>query len=156
MRYRTMYIKSKKCDNAYKKEEVTMNIMKKDLEIARNNLNNVIGVEEASEKWGLSAGYIKNLCAEGKIIGKKIGKTWVIDGTQPNPRFKDSEKLTVHELINTLKRHEKVTIVYGENQDFYEGYIDSVSEKHVILHEYVSDIYRTFNRDQISEVEKKY
>lgn len=48
-------------------------------------LSNVIGVEEASELWNLSAGYIKNLCAEGKIICKKIGKTWVIDKNQPNP-----------------------------------------------------------------------
>jgi hypothetical protein len=48
-------------------------------------LNSVIGVEEAAEKWGLSAGYIKTLCAEGKIIAKKIGKTWVIDQTQEKP-----------------------------------------------------------------------
>jgi excisionase family DNA binding protein len=48
-------------------------------------LENVIGVEEASELWGLSAGYIKNLCAEGKIKSKKIGNTWIIDKTQENP-----------------------------------------------------------------------
>mgnify|MGYP001065299835 CR=1 FL=1 len=48
-------------------------------------LENIIGVEEASQIWGLSPGYIKNLCAEGKIIAKKIGKTWVIDKTQENP-----------------------------------------------------------------------
>lgn len=28
-------------------------------------LDNIIGVEEASKLWGLSPGYIKNLCAEG-------------------------------------------------------------------------------------------
>jgi excisionase family DNA binding protein len=49
------------------------------------SLENVIGVEEAAELWGLSAGYIKNLCADGKIKAKKIGKTWVIDKTQENP-----------------------------------------------------------------------
>jgi Helix-turn-helix domain len=49
------------------------------------NLDNVIGVEEASKIWGLSAGTIKNYCAEGKIISKKIGKTWVIDKNQDNP-----------------------------------------------------------------------
>ena len=48
-------------------------------------LENIIGVEEAAELWGLSAGYIKNLCAEGKIKSKKIGKTWIIDKTQENP-----------------------------------------------------------------------
>lgn len=52
----------------------------------QNALANVIGVEEASEIWGLSPGYIKNLCADGKIKAKKIGKTWVIDRNQPNPK----------------------------------------------------------------------
>jgi excisionase family DNA binding protein len=48
-------------------------------------LENIIGVEEAAKLWGLSAGHIKNLCADGKIEAKKIGKTWVIDKTQENP-----------------------------------------------------------------------
>lgn len=48
-------------------------------------LDNIIGVEEAARLWRLSPGYIKNLCASGKIKCKKIGKTWVIDKTQPNP-----------------------------------------------------------------------
>jgi hypothetical protein len=53
--------------------------------IRGNALNNVIGVDEAAKLWKLSPGYIKNLCATGKIKAKKIGKTWVIDETQPNP-----------------------------------------------------------------------
>jgi len=51
-------------------------------------LDHIMGVEEASELWDLSAGYIKNLCNEGKVEAKKIGKTWVIDKTQPNPKSK--------------------------------------------------------------------
>src|SRR5690625_3029483 len=42
-------------------------------------LDSVIGVNEASKITGLSAGTIKNYCAEGKIVSKKIGQTWVID-----------------------------------------------------------------------------
>jgi hypothetical protein len=53
-------------------------------------LDLVMGVEEASQLWGLSPGYIKNLCAHQDIKAKKIGKTWVIDKTQPNPS-KNSE-----------------------------------------------------------------
>ncbi len=49
------------------------------------SLENVMGVEEASERWNLSPGYIKNLCAEGKVEAKKIGKTWIIDKEQDNP-----------------------------------------------------------------------
>jgi hypothetical protein len=48
-------------------------------------IEDVIGVEEASSKWLMSSGYIKNLCAKGRVISKKVGKTWVIDGTQQHP-----------------------------------------------------------------------
>ncbi|HDR4446685.1 TPA: helix-turn-helix domain-containing protein [Bacillus cereus] len=50
-------------------------------------LNNVIGVDEAHSISGLSAGYIKNLCAAGKIAAKKIGKTWIIDKEQFNRQY---------------------------------------------------------------------
>lgn len=40
---------------------------------------NVIGVNEAASILNVSPGYVKNLCAQGKIVAKKIGKTWVID-----------------------------------------------------------------------------
>ena len=49
-------------------------------------LNTIIGVQEASELWGLSAGHIKNLCAAGQIKCKKIGQTWIIDKNQDNPK----------------------------------------------------------------------
>lgn len=50
-----------------------------------DELSDVIGVEEAAELWGLSPGYIKNLCAMEKIKAKKIGKTWVILKSQERP-----------------------------------------------------------------------
>ncbi|MGN4543842.1 helix-turn-helix domain-containing protein [Bacillus cereus group sp. MYBK95-2] len=44
-----------------------------------SNLRNVIGVNEAASILNVSPGHIKNLCAKGKIVSKKIGNTWVID-----------------------------------------------------------------------------
>ncbi|HDR6318306.1 TPA: helix-turn-helix domain-containing protein [Bacillus thuringiensis] len=41
--------------------------------------HNIIGVNEAASILNVSPGYVKNLCNEGKIVAKKIGKTWVID-----------------------------------------------------------------------------
>ncbi|MBG9616901.1 MULTISPECIES: helix-turn-helix domain-containing protein [Bacillus cereus group] len=41
--------------------------------------HDVIGVHEAASILNVSPGHIKNLCAQGKIVAKKIGKTWVID-----------------------------------------------------------------------------
>lgn len=51
-----------------------------------NPLDHIMGVEEAAERWSLAPGYIKNLCATGKVKAVKIGKTWVIDKRQPNPK----------------------------------------------------------------------
>jgi hypothetical protein len=48
-------------------------------------LENVIGVEEAAELWGLKASYVKNLCAQGKVKAKKISGKWIIDKHQENP-----------------------------------------------------------------------
>ncbi|MES9730267.1 helix-turn-helix domain-containing protein [Bacillus sp. AP50] len=42
-------------------------------------LYDVIGVHEAASILRVSSGHVKNLCAAGKIVAKKIGKTWVID-----------------------------------------------------------------------------
>lgn len=54
-------------------------------------LERAISAEQAGAKWGLSAGYVKNLAASGKIIAKKVGNTWVIDGKQQNPKQERSD-----------------------------------------------------------------
>jgi hypothetical protein len=94
-------------------------------------LDYVIGVKEASEKWGLSEGYIKNLCAKGDIVCKKIGKTWVIDATQTCPKAGSAhtketktiqnvyahcftcDDLTTHDVTQKInQRSSKVTLAY--------------------------------------------
>lgn len=52
----------------------------------KSSIDQIMGVDEASERWGLAPGYIKNLCAKNAIQCKKIGKTWVLDKNQPNPK----------------------------------------------------------------------
>lgn len=51
-----------------------------------SNLHNVIGVNEAASLLNVSSGHVKNLCAQGKIVAKKIGKTWVIDKSKLKER----------------------------------------------------------------------
>lgn len=51
-------------------------------------LDQIMGVDEASELWSLSPGYIKNLCAERRLQARKIGKTWIISKNQENPKYK--------------------------------------------------------------------
>jgi len=50
-----------------------------------NDLDRIMGTEEASKLWGLKQDYIKNLCREGKVVAKLIGRTWILDKEQPNP-----------------------------------------------------------------------
>ncbi|WP_423230492.1 helix-turn-helix domain-containing protein [Clostridium cylindrosporum] len=45
-----------------------------------------MGTEEAAERWDLSQDHIKRLCRDGKVIAKRIGKTWVLERDQPNPK----------------------------------------------------------------------
>lgn len=49
-------------------------------------LQGIMGTEEAAEKWGLSNGYVKNLCNKGVIQARKIGPTWILDINTPNPK----------------------------------------------------------------------
>lgn len=51
-----------------------------------NPLDQIMGVQEASELWDMSADHIKALCSSGNLMSRKIGKTWVILKDQPNPR----------------------------------------------------------------------
>ncbi|WP_203363103.1 helix-turn-helix domain-containing protein [Bacillus sp. REN10] len=51
-----------------------------------NILENVIGVQDAADLWGLSADHVKKLCRDELIQAKKIGKTYVILKDQPNPK----------------------------------------------------------------------
>jgi len=55
-----------------------------------NILEQIMGVNEAAERWSLKPGYIKNLCASGKVRARKIDNRWIIDKNQPNPAQKAS------------------------------------------------------------------
>lgn len=49
-------------------------------------IDRVMGTEEAAERWELSQDHIKRLCRDEKVIAKRIGKTWVLERDQPNPK----------------------------------------------------------------------
>ena len=49
-------------------------------------LDQIMGVEEAAEKWNLSKGHIKTLCRTKVIPAKKLGRDWAIPSDFPNPK----------------------------------------------------------------------
>lgn len=63
-----------------------------------NVLDQIMGVQEAGELWGLSPDRVKGLCQNGEVLAKKVGNSWVLDKNQPNPkggRRKMKESFTV-------------------------------------------------------------
>jgi hypothetical protein len=69
--------------------------------LERKPLDLVMGVEEASAVWDLSPGRIKNICAEGKVPAKKVGRTWIVSKLQPSPKqiAKRAAPRTLEELL---------------------------------------------------------
>jgi len=62
-------------------------------EIEMNPLDHIMGTEEAAKVWGYSnPDSVKHLCREGKVKAIQIGKTWILDKNQPNPRQPDHPK----------------------------------------------------------------
>lgn len=51
-----------------------------------NVLDQIMGVQEAAELWGLSADRVKGMCQRGEAKAKKIGNSWVLDRNQTNPK----------------------------------------------------------------------
>lgn len=51
-----------------------------------NVLDQIMGVVEAAELWGLSPDRVKGLCQNGEVQAKKIGNSWVLVKDQPNPK----------------------------------------------------------------------
>lgn len=55
--------------------------------------------------------------------------------------------------ITDFKVNDKVSISYDYGIPF-EGFIHSIDDKHITIHEYVPDIYRTLLIENIVEIEK--
>jgi hypothetical protein len=51
-------------------------------------LDQIMGTEEAAQLWGLRPSYVKDLCRNGTVKAVNIGRTWIIDRNQPNPKRK--------------------------------------------------------------------
>lgn len=64
------------------------------------------------------------------------------------------EYIDVLNKIDTLNKGEKVYIIYGESDDQYEGFVDSITARHLTILDYVPAVYRTFNRESIVEISK--
>ena len=54
--------------------------------LERKPLDLIMGVEEASTFWDLSPGTIKNICSQGRIPAKKVGRTWIVSKLQESPK----------------------------------------------------------------------
>lgn len=86
----------------------------------QHDLDSIIGVNDAAELWGLSPGYVKNLCAKGEVKAKKVGNTWVIDKNQDNPSAKEDNKMTQskhYESVGDSLKGQEATKAYRAAQN---------------------------------------
>lgn len=50
-----------------------------------NALEQIMGVAEAAEKWGITPDRVKHLAEQGRFPCVKIGKTWILLKNQEKP-----------------------------------------------------------------------
>ncbi|WP_251553986.1 hypothetical protein [Neobacillus muris] len=73
-----------------------------DEEMEQNVLDNVIGIQEASELWGLQLNHVIHLCQRGLITAKKIfpdPRGWAIDMSQPIPTVEATRKTELFRVM---------------------------------------------------------
>ncbi len=46
--------------------------------MARHIFDRILSLEEASERYNLSASWLRRLAGDGIINAKKVGKTWIV------------------------------------------------------------------------------
>jgi uncharacterized cupin superfamily protein len=63
--------------------------------------NKFIGTKEASEISGYNSDYIGRLCRSGKVVGRRIGRTWVVEEASLRA-FVQSQELNNSERARTL------------------------------------------------------
>lgn len=95
-----------------------------------NSLDHVIGVDDAGRKWKLSPGTIKNYCSEGRLVAKKMGKTWIIDQNQPDPRRKIEPELL--EITSEYNRILSSQLNQYEKDKAYAGIMTKMEQKYYI------------------------
>ncbi|MCR8928843.1 helix-turn-helix domain-containing protein [Priestia megaterium] len=90
------------------------------------HLDHVIGAKEAAELWNVTEGHMKNLCADGEVVAKKVGNAWVIEKNQPHIAIKQHLKIITGapfiksaSIFSTYDEYKKVTINYISSFDEY-------------------------------------
>lgn len=101
---------------------------------------NTIGVNDVAIILNVSPGHIKNLCAEGKIVAKKIGKTWVIDrsrlkGVTGMGYEQDKEK------IKAAYKERGYIITNEEADDIWGTYSDRLFASWMMLPDDINGIF---------------
>ena len=103
-------------------------------------LHNVIGVHEAASILNVSPGYVKNLCAQGKIVAKKIGKTWVIDKSILRGVMQMEYEQDLEKIKAAYKEH-GYTITNEEAEDIWGTYSDRLFASWMMMPDDINGIF---------------
>lgn len=129
-------------------------------------LENIIGVEEAAEILELSPGTVKNMCAEGKLYSKKVGKTWILDKTNlevikmENLKIKGLEK--ARREFNNWQGHAAIMVdfsdmtawcdVFASSQEWTEYHSDDVVKVYKKASISIHERDKQIKRGQLNEI----
>lgn len=112
------------------------------------NLDNIIGVDDAAKILNKSPGTIKNMCAEGKLDCKKIGKTWVLDETNLEVKKMYKEKFTV--LVGSYD-------IFGDDIEKKEEIYEDEAKAESLAKEWAKDNDQVYIRyDRASDGQVSY
>ena len=105
-----------------------------------NILDQIMGVREAADMWGLSPDRVKGLCQSGEVKARKIGNSWVLLKDQPNPKRRDHMRQKETFTVELLKEHwvdipEQSETVYDEQEaiEIAEKWAETHSDKYVYI-----------------------
>lgn len=102
--------------------------------------HNTIGVNDAAILLNVSPGHIKNLCAEGKILAKKIGKTWVINRTRLKGVMQMEYKQDL-EKVKAAYKDRGYTITNEEAEDIWGTYSDRLFASWMMIPDDINGIF---------------
>ena len=113
-----------------------------------------MGIEEASQKWGLSKRFVQHLCAEGRVEGAtRLGRAWMIPSNAQKPMDGRTKEARA-EYSSDMSLPRKTPFLYMSDLYHTPGTADEVGEELFDNHEarVLFEAEVAYSRGQIDKV----
>lgn len=113
-----------------------------------------MGIEEASQKWGLSKRFVQHLCAEGRVEGAtRLGRAWMIPSNAQKPMDGRTKEARA-EYSSDMSLPRKTPFLYMSDLYHTPGTADEVGQELFDNHEarVLFEAEVAYSRGQIDKV----